>query len=387
MIAAAEAIVAILIIATIVFMGRQFRTMQDNQDNSPKASIEDTTKEETAEGVTEVGETPGQTLLLLDNTLETVAQSITGKKNNTGTDYDQITRIAVIGNRIYSMDTELENLEELVYNHEFDNNLINGGINDITLLSRMHNLREVFLCDQKITDITPLKGLSIEKLYLSGNQINDFSVIETLKELQVLYIVNNPVSVLPDISKCRQLLTLNLCGNTYKNLDFLKETNIGKLYITDIYVEDKDFTPLQKMPNLTFLYTTRNQQEVYEILPELSQLTGLALWDYREKDLSILKSLSKLEDLYVAGEAVERMDGIEYAPEMRNFCIDGTSITDISRLTKLKRILFFKINGTAIKDYTPLFHCSSLQTLSTDSKQEQEINNLNSEHAFRIVHE
>ena len=381
-IAIVEAITAIILIGAVVFVPQQIHTKQGENENTPKTSIEETSKDEP-----EPGELSNETLPLLDSDLETVAQSITGKKNNRAADYDQITRIAVIGNQIYNMETGLDELEEMVHGHEFDNQLINGGIDDITLLSRMHNLKEVFLCDQNITDITPLKGLPIEKLYLSGNQIKDFSIIETLEQLQVLYIVNNPVSILPDVSKCSQLLTLNLCGNTYSNLDFLEKTNIARLYIMDIYVEDEDFTPLQKMPNLTYLYTAHNQKAFYEILPKLSQLTGLALWEYREKDLTILKALPNIEELLVAGDMVESMEGITFASNLHHLCIDGSAISDISEIEKLNRIYFFKINGNTIKDYTPLFKCSSLETLSADSNQQEAINTINPNHTFRLVDE
>lgn len=326
-------------------------------------------------------------MLLETGNMEDVVKALTGKKDMQQEDYDQITRIAVVGNQIYATNTELEELENIIRNHGFAQNLINGGICDISVLSKMKNLKEVYLCDQRITDISPLEGLRIEKLYLSGNQITDFSVIESLEYLQLLCIVDNPVSVPPDISKCKRLLMLNLSGNTYKNLDFLANSTVGNLNITEIHVENGDFSVLSKMPNLNFLYTGKNQQALYEVLPQLSQLIGLALWEYPQKDLSVVKSLPRLKYMYVTGIQVESMDGIENAIDLEDLAIDLTSITDISGIEKLRRLRYFKIYGNTISDYTPLFNCSSLQIVSVNERQREEIEAMKPDHMFQITDE
>ena len=316
--------------------------------------------------------------------MEDVVKTITGKNKIGQKDYEQITKIAVIGNQIYEAEIGLEDMVDCM---GFEENLINGGITDISLLSKMPNLKEIFLCDQKITDISPLKGLPIEKLYLSGNQISDFSVIETLEQLNVLFIVDNPVSILPDLSKLKQFVRLNLSGNIYENLDFLKESTVGSLDIRHIYVKSDDFSVLRSMANLSDLRTAENQQTFYAELPKLNQLTELGLWGYRGNDLSIIKSLSKLERLYTSGRALESLSGIESASNLRQLHIDGTVITDISNIEELKLITYFKICGNDINDYTPLFRCNSLQFVNADEKQKREIERINPEHNFQIINE
>lgn len=316
--------------------------------------------------------------------MKDVMKTITGKNKISQKDYEQITRIAVIGNQIYEAETELEDMVDCM---GFEANLVNGGITDISLLSKMPNLKEVFLCDQKITDISPLKGLPIENLYLSGNQISDFSVIETLEQLNVLFIVDNPVSILPDLSKLKRFVRLNLSGNIYENLDFLKKSTVGSLDIRNIYVKSDDFSVLRNMANLYDLRTAENQQTFYTELPKLKQLTELGLWGYRGNDLSIIKPLSKLERLYTSGRALESLSGIEAASNLRQLHIDGTVITDISNIEELKLITYFKICGNDINDYTPLFRCNSLQFVNADEKQKKEIERINPEHNFQIINE
>lgn len=355
-----------------------FPIAEASPEKSDKADEESSEKESEP-----LRQSDGQPLFHTGN-MGDVVKTITGKNKIGQKDYEQITKIAVIGNQIYEAETGLEDMVDCM---GFEENLINGGITDISLLSKMPNLKEIFLCDQKITDISPLEGLPIEKLYLSGNQISDFSVIETLEQLNVLFIVDNPVSILPDLSKLKQFVKLDLSGNIYENLDFLKDSTVGSLDIRHIYVKSDDFSVLRSMANLSDLRTAENQQTFYTELPKLKQLTELGLWGYRGNDLSIIKSLPKLERLYASGRVLESLSGIEDASNLRQLHIDGTVITDISKIEELKLITYFKIYGNDINDYTPLFRCNSLQFVNADEKQKREIERINPEHNFQIINE
>lgn len=381
MIGAFEAAAAIILICAAVWQGSIFN--QQTVSTKPDTGKTSDASKSSKTNIPQKTASDGQALFHTGDMAD-VTRTITGKKKPTQEDYEQITSIAVIGNQIYEAET---GLEEMVDYSDFKNNLINGGITDISLLSNMTNLKEVFLCDQNISDISPLEGLPIENLYLSANQISDFSAIETLDRLKVLFIVDNPVSILPDFSKLKQLLRLNLCGNIYENLDFLEKSTVGSLDIRNIHVKSEDFSVLQKMKNLTNLWTAQNQQALYAVLPKLKQLTELGLWDYRENDLSIIKSFPQLEHLFVSGRTLNNLTGIEAAANLRQLHIDGAAITNISIIEKLKFITYFKITGNDIKDYAPLFKCNSLQYVNADEGQKKEIEQANPKHTFQIISE
>lgn len=384
------AVAAALVVITL-FVADRFHDSAENgptEDNSVPFYTE-STETEVPKAEEENGEdlpAEEEQIITFDGTVEHAAALTLEKESLSPKAYDQITRIAVVGNQVYYSDTDLETLEDMVYSHDFGSEIVNGGIDDISIVSKMKNLREVFFCNQKITDITPLKGLDIEKLYLSGNEISDFSAVESMGNLTTLYMVDNPVSVLPDLKKCRLLTKLNLSGNTYNDLEVLRDTGIGTLYITEIYVKNKNFQVLKEMKNLSFLYTSTNQKEVYEVIPDLTGLTGLALWGgYDGSDLSIIKNMPELKNLFVMGDSIKRMDGIENASSMENLCIDGTSITDLSVLPKLPRLQFVKINGNDIKDFSPLFQCELLQRVSADPAQQKLIENMKAKRRFALV--
>lgn len=346
-----EAVVAVILVFAVIFMGEQFHR-----------------KPQTIGKVADKPQIASETSLPIE-------------------DYDQITKVVVIGDQIYGMDTDLQSMEEELCCYSNDHYRVKGEIDDISELAKMDHLKEIILQDQKITDITPLAGLPIERLYLMGNQIKDFSVVETMEQLRVLCIADNPVSVLPDLAKCRKLETVSLGGNVYENLDFLEDSTVGTLYIENIYVKDKDFSVLSRLSNLYYLYSSENQYAFYEELPNLSALKGLVLWGYIGKDLSIVKSFPGIENLTVTGDIVKSMEGVEEASNLTNLAIDFTSITDISLVKKLHRLSYIKIKDLAIEDYSPLFACDSLRTVSANSVQKEEIDAVNKDHFFEFVDE
>lgn len=392
LIGAVEAVVAVILITSVFLMMTELHKRSDNADFA-NSEIQDTSKGKDTEEDADTAEPQVDTThpeadnpgLVFDGGLEEALAVMLGKEEITEADYDKITKIVVYGNKVYGMDTDLQRSEMDICHRAYDEYGFRGQIDDLSELSKMKNLKEILLYDQNITDISPLKGLPIEGLYLMGNQIEDFSVVETMGELKILCIGDNPVSVMPDLSKCRHLETLSIENITCDNLDFLENSTIVALYIQCLYVRDSDFSVLARMPNLVSLYSARNQYAFYEMLPDLSMLKRLALWEYTENDLAVLKSLPNLEAFWVGGDMVTSMAGVENAANLEELCIDGTNITDISPVKSLHKLFYLKIRENKIEDYTPLFECDSLRIVSANLQQMDEINSIESNHMFQFV--
>ena len=299
-------------------------------------------------------------------------------------DFGRITRIAVIGNRVYDSDVTTRELENMVRNHEFNSEMTDGTIQDISMLAQMEHLTEVFLCGQNISDISALKGLPIERLYLCGNQIRDFTVIETLDNLQVLYIVDNPVETMPDLSKCPNLATVNFSGNELENIDFLAGSAVKKLMMTQIHVADGDYGVLMEMRDLKTVFYEGREQGFYDVLPHLTNLEEIGLWEYPYKDLQKLKTLQNLKSLTLAGSRLQSLEGIEDFMHLQNLYCDYTSITDISIIRNFKELGDLQIQGLLIDDYTPILDCPNLRWLGVDEKQKEIILEMDPEHLYEI---
>lgn len=370
LIGAAEAVAAALLIFALLFVTAEFHRLSEHAQEEGE--------------IPDIAAQDGQSLLL-DGDLDEAAAAMLGKEEMTQEDYEKITKLVVLGNQVYGADAEIQNLEWKLLESDDELYQIRGTIADLSALSKMKNLKQVALCGQSITDISPLAGLPIEELYLSDNRIEDFSVVETMKQLRVLSIEDNPASVLPRLSQCRRLWALNLNGNSYENLDFLEDSTVGALYLCDSYVGNGDFSVLASLHNLNTLYSNNNQYVFYEQLPALTQIKRLTIWNYIGQDLSVVKSLPQLESLIVTGNAVRSLDGVEAAAGLTELAIDWTAITDISRIRELPRLDYLKIKGNAIEDYTPLFECESLRTVSVNQQQMQQIENMGKKRVFQMI--
>lgn len=95
-----------------------------------------------------------------------------------------LTELNLSENELSSLDplVNMTNVEVL--------DLSKTGISDLSALSNMTNLKELKLNDNKITDLTPLENLSLEKLYLHNNQLENIDSLlqlaDTLEEITLM---------------------------------------------------------------------------------------------------------------------------------------------------------------------------------------------------------
>ena len=377
---AIESIVLLLVLAGVLFFWTGFQKTKNMEEEDYAAAIAERQikqQDESAEDLSAQADSEEIVTLEGDPLLLQAIRETAGSNEVTKRMLSGITRIAVIGDQIYTEETPVEDLENIVYQDGFNGGMVNGGITDLSVLTNLPNLKEVFLCNQKISDISPLQELPIEGLYVCGNQIKDFSPVEKMQELSTLYLVDNPVGKMPQLSGCTKLTRLALCGNDYETLDFLQGSSVCNLYAMGIYVEDESFGVLLTMQSLTELYTGSEQKQFYEILPELTELRTLSLWGGNfGTDLTIVSKLVNLQNLFVNDEFVTSLSGIENLQRLEVFCMDGTNATNISPLTKLPRLQVVRLQGVPIVEFAPLFSCHSLQEVEADSSQKEKIEQL-----------
>lgn len=377
---AIESIVLLLVLAGALFFWTGFQKTKNMEEEDYAAAIAERQikqQDESAEDLSAQADSEEIVTLEGDPLLLQAIRETAGSNEVTKRMLSGITRIAVIGDQIYTEETPVEDLENIVYQDGFNDGMVNGGITDLSVLTNLPNLKEVFLCNQKISDISSLQELPIEGLYVCGNQIKDFSPVEKMQELSTLYLVDNPVGKMPQLSGCTKLTRLALCGNDYETLDFLQGSSVCNLYAMGIYVEDESFGVLSTMQSLTELYTGSEQKQFYEILPELTELRTLSLWGGNfGTDLTIVSKLVNLQNLFVNDEFVISLSGIENLQRLEVFCMDGTNATDISPLTKLPRLQVVRLQGVPIVEFAPLFSCHSLQEVEADSSQKEKIEQL-----------
>lgn len=130
---------------------------------------------------------------------------------------------------------------------------------NIFLLSDLINLKELYLSDNQINDISSLSSLIyLEVLFLHINQIIDVSPLNTLTCLKRLCLADNQITDISPLSNLINLEYLHLSRNQITNISPLSNLiRITKLFSSDNQIVD--VSSLSNLVNAEWLYLCRNQ--------------------------------------------------------------------------------------------------------------------------------
>lgn len=202
-----------------------------------------------------------------------------------GVEYDVATTTelklnnCVISNAQLSEIAKLTNLKELW--------LWDCQISDITPLEKLTDLTRLNLFKNQISDITPLEKLTnLTHLNLSQNQIGDITPPANLTNLTNLDLQMNKISDITPLDKLTDLASLSLSINQISDITPLKNlTNLNDLLLGDNQISD--ITPLAKLNGLTYLNLGDNQIGDITPLERLTDLEELWLWENQISDSDI----------------------------------------------------------------------------------------------------
>lgn len=125
----------------------------------------------------------------------------------TYSDLEQVERLALLGNEVLEDPSSY-----FYYMNDMTGDTSYGDVSDLSLLASMPNLKEVWLCRQQISDLSPLEGLPITTLVLCDNSIEDLSPLSSLTGLSTLWLGGNTPSDLTPLAGLTRLRDLNLDG-------------------------------------------------------------------------------------------------------------------------------------------------------------------------------
>ena len=166
-------------------------------------------------------------------------------------------------------------------------------IKDLSPISGLTQLEQLFLKGDGLTDISAIKNLTnLYSLWLNENQIKDISAVADMKKLTQLSLIRNQVSDVTPIKELSNLRTLDLSYNPIKELpDMSGLKSLTSLDLSDIK-ELTDISPLEKVKSLQRLSLT-GDSGITDIKP-LAELTLL------DKEQTYLPDNTKKDDLFAA---------------------------------------------------------------------------------------
>jgi internalin A len=196
----------------------------------------------------------------------------------------------------------------------------------------------------ELKDLSPLRGLNLEALDLSGNPVREirhlrgmplvrlfleYTLVESLEDLRDANLVEirlngSPVRSLSGLEG-QPLENLYAVGTQIKNINALKSSQLRQLWLTESPVSD--FSPLAGLP-LVSLTAHRTLLEDLSFVRKLPLIQRLHIGETLVTDLSPLAGLN-LTRLVFSPERIEQ--GLDVAKSLSNIKEIGTKFDDKGR--------------------------------------------------------
>lgn len=164
--------------------------------------------------------------------------------------------------------------------------------------------------------------LSKDSLDLTGTGLTDLEPLSRMRKLTWLNVAGLPLSDLKGLRNATQLQYLNISGTQVRNLE-----------------------PLRFCEKLRVLHAAGSQ--IY--------------------NAAQLKHLIGLEEAYLTGSPLDRLDGIQMAGQLTLLDLDSTLITSLAPLAGLPRLQQLSVAHCKISDVSPLASCPQLERVNLEN--------------------
>ena len=182
-------------------------------------------------------ETPIDDLAVLEKLPELVELSLSGNEN--------AKHIEAVGTLIKMQDLGIQycGIEDISFLSGLTElrgvNLNGNSITDITPLAGLKKLERLGLAENRIGDISAIEGMcNLFDLALDGNEIRDISALTELSHLNQTGLSDNQIEDLSPLAGKEELMYAAVFGNPIKNMEPLFE--VPMLWYTDSGVSDEE---------------------------------------------------------------------------------------------------------------------------------------------------
>ena len=253
--------------------------------------------------------------------------------------------------------SEMINLQELyIYQAEFS---------DITVLKNLKELQQLTITNAKINDLSPLKELPyLKRLNLTGFTELDMTVIYELKGLTELTLNNTGFKNIAALAVLPNLQFLSIEGNGITDLSGLDK--LEKLNNINVSNNQgiEDFSPIFKK-DMVGLGVSNTKFNEYSKLSQFTELKSLSAESNGIKDISWLKTLTKLKSLVLNDNAgIDNFTPISNLNELIVLRLNKCDITDISFLKGLNNLQNLYLENNTITDVSVLLGLENLRFVS-----------------------
>ena len=231
--------------------------------------------------------------------------------------------------------------------------LSQSSLSDVSPLAGLTNLTQLWLGGNNISDMSPLAGLTnLTGLRLTSDNISDVSPLAGLTNLTQLWLGGNNISDMSPLTNLKSLTKLSLTVNNTSDVSFLANfKNLTELALSGNNISDVSF--LANLKSLTVLVLNSNISDVSP-LANLKKLTHLYLWGNNISDVAPLASLKDLHWLDLKFNNISDVSPLAGLTNLTLLWLGGNNISDVSPLANLKKLTHLYLWGNNISDVSPL---------------------------------
>ena len=288
-------------------------------------------------------------------------------------DLNRVTQLFLFGYQT------LENWGTAEYNSIYRVESPRGNITSLADIPKLKNLKQLAICNQSISDLSPLEGTGIMQLSLVGNNITDISPLASMPSLREALLGYNPIIDIAPLANQRNLIQLDLSGTSVYDLSPINGSEIEALTLFNTPVLYYD--ALNQLSNLEVLRVTGLDKHALANVSSLRQLTTLVLYNSLS-DLTPLLELENLTYLDINHNDITSLDGIERLTKLSYLCLGTSYDLDISPLTRLENLQILDIASQPLSDYSPILQIPHLTQLFCTEEQKAVLEQLPGEHHF-----
>ena len=214
-------------------------------------------------------------------------------------------------------------------------------LDDLAMLPYLEVLR---IQNFTFEDLSCLASLnSLRELDLTGCRFPaaQLQVLANLPELEKLSLASCGLSTIADLQGAGNLTSLDLSGNTLRNLEVLSS-----------------------MTGLTELYLQHNAVTTLDALSPITSLETLDISYNSVTDLSPLASCSKLTWLNAGNNALTTLSGVENMTSLSHLDADNNSLSEISVLSSCTNLKELNVSNNTLTGIASLGKLTGLVTLN-----------------------
>ena len=242
--------------------------------------------------------------------------------------------------------------EEAARIKKIDANNVNKRNVDIKSLKGigcLTGLKDIDLCSNEITDLSGIESLkNLEILYLNGNKLTgNLKKLSGLKKLKSLSLEENKITSLLGIEKLTKLEELNIFDNQVTKLGELKKlTKLTKLSLS--YNKLKNLSGIEKLKNLKDLDAFNNKLTKLNEVKKLTKMDDLRVSKNKIKSLAPLKNLKNLTSIYVDDNKLTSLSPLNKLTKLTEISANNNKLTKVSDIGSLVNLGKLYLEGNRL---------------------------------------